>query len=696
MIAYLIKITFCWTISYAGYAALLRHTTFFQLNRFYLLGTFVVSLFIPLLPWASVLPWLYSNPESPAVYMLPVTSAAPENIQALVQAAAPRTPVWKQALWGIYALGVLVFAIRLGLALWKLWNWRQQGKKEFFPGFCLVHTEKTAVPFSFFRWLYWPSQLEAEGLESRQILEHEVAHIRQWHSLDLFIVEAVSALLWFHPLPRMYGIALRNVHEYLADKAALRQGSRKGYGRLLIRQALMGNTFPLVHNFSPAQLKKRIKMMTTHQTRPGALLRYALLLPLPLLAGAWFAKQTPALTNESPSWETSAAYVSSDSTPVKQLNSIVVVGYGAKKEQKDTILPTAEVMPQFYSDDCIGVTDEKEKQACSMNALMKHLGKTLVYPELARKEKIEGMVVVSFVIDEAGAATNVKVVKDVGGGCGTEAIRVVETTRWTPGFNQGKPVKVEMKLPINFRLSQEKAAEPAPVPAPAAPAAEDELFVVVEEMPVFSGCETVADPNEKKKCSDQKLFEFIAQNLRYPKTARENGVEGIVVVEFIIDKTGAVTKANILKDVGAGCGEEALRVVGLMPKWTPGVQRGRQVSVALRLPVKFKVQADPASAAPQAVPSADPEKPLPLSDLSQFSLSPNPSNGVFTLQFQPNGKTGSATIFNQYGQEIERAQFGGSSGLFQKTFNLAKQPKGTYLIFVKQDGKGYSGHIVIQ
>lgn len=694
MIAYLIKITLCWSISYAGYAALLRHTTFFQLNRFFLLGTFILSLLIPLLPWATVLPWLYTNPESPAVYMLPVMSAAPENIQALVQAAAPRTPVWQQVLWSMYALGAFLFVFRLGLALWKLWAWRKQGQKEFYPEFCLVHTEKTAMPFSFFRWLYWPSQMEAGEPESRQILEHEIAHIRQWHSLDLFIVEAVSALLWFHPLPRMYGIALRNVHEYLADKAALRKGSRKGYGRLLIRQALMGNTFPLVHNFSPAQLKKRIKMMTTHQTRPGALLRYALLLPLPLLAGAWFAKRTPALPQETP-----ATYVSSDSTPVKQLNSIVVVGYGAKKEQKDTILPTAEVMPQFYSDDCIGVTEEKEKQACSMNALMKHLGKTLVYPELARQEKIEGMVVVSFVIDEAGNATNVKVVKDIGGGCGTEAMRVVETTRWTPGFNQGKPVKVEMKLPINFRLGQEKAAptpQPAPAPAPEPSADANEIFMVVEEMPVFSGCETIADPDEKKKCSDQKLFEFIAQNLKYPKTARENGIEGIVVVEFIIDKTGAVTKAKILKDVGAGCGEEALRVVSLMPKWTPGIQRGRQVSVALRLPVKFKVQADPAAAAPQATPSADPEKPLPLSELKNFSLSPNPNDGVFTLQFQPEGQPGSVTVFNKWGEEIERVQIGSSSGLFQKTFNLHKQPKGTYLIFVQQNGKGYSGTIVLQ
>lgn len=124
-------------------------------------------------------------------------------------------------------------------------------------------------------------------------------------------------------------------------------------------------------------------------------------------------------------------------------------------------------------------------------------------------------------------------------------------------------------------------------------------------------------------------------------------MEGIVVVEFIIDKTGAVTKSKILKDIGAGCGEEALRVVGLMPKWTPGIQRGRQVSVALRLPVKFKV-AEPA-ATPQVTPSADPEKPLPLSELKNFSLSPNPSNGVFTLQFQPEGQPGSVTVFQPVG-----------------------------------------------
>ncbi|MBK8045468.1 MAG: TonB family protein [Haliscomenobacter sp.] len=118
-------------------------------------------------------------------------------------------------------------------------------------------------------------------------------------------------------------------------------------------------------------------------------------------------------------------------------------------------------------------------------------------------------------------------------------------------------------------------------------------------------------------------------------------MEGNVVVEFIIDKTGAVTKAKILKDVGAGCGEEALRVVGLMPKWMPGVQRGRQVSVALRLPVKFKITAATTQTGSNpANPSSavGPEINLPLTDLKKFYLSPNPNDGHFELRFQLQGK----------------------------------------------------------
>ena len=104
-----------------------------------------------------------------------------------------------------------------------------------------------------------------------------------------------------------------------------------------------------------------------------------------------------------------------------------------------------------------------------------------------------------------------------------------------------------------------------------------ELFgCIVETMPSFRG-------------GEQKLFEFIGNNVVYPQEAKEAGIEGQVFVEFYIEKDGTVTDGKVLKGIGYGCDEEALRVIGLMPKWYPGKQRGKAVRVRYTLPINFKL-----------------------------------------------------------------------------------------------------------
>jgi protein TonB len=111
-------------------------------------------------------------------------------------------------------------------------------------------------------------------------------------------------------------------------------------------------------------------------------------------------------------------------------------------------------------------------------------------------------------------------------------------------------------------------------------------------MPRFPGCEDLPTKEEKKQCADKKMLEFIYKNIKYPAIARENGVEGTVVIQFVVEKNGEITDAAIVRDIGAQCGQEALRVVSLMNqqniKWTPGMQRGRPVRVQFNLPVKFR------------------------------------------------------------------------------------------------------------
>ncbi|MBC6996444.1 TonB family protein [Neolewinella lacunae] len=149
-----------------------------------------------------------------------------------------------------------------------------------------------------------------------------------------------------------------------------------------------------------------------------------------------------------------------------------------------------------------------------------------------------------------------------------------------------------MEAPPEVKV--EKAPPPPPPPPPPPAPKVDEIFKVVEQMPLFPGCEDISSYADRKACADKKMLEFIYGNIKYPAIARENGVEGMAVVSFVVEKDGTVTDAKVVRNPGAKTGEEALRVVEMMNekglKWTPGKQGGRSVRVQFNLPVKFKLE----------------------------------------------------------------------------------------------------------
>ncbi len=133
--------------------------------------------------------------------------------------------------------------------------------------------------------------------------------------------------------------------------------------------------------------------------------------------------------------------------------------------------------------------------------------------------------------------------------------------------------------------------KPPVVELPPEPEVQELPFIFVEEMPRFKGCEAMEGTKEEKKaCAEKKLLTYIYDNIRYPAPARHNGVEGVVIVRFIIEKDGSISNIEIAKDIGAGCGKEAARVVKNMPTWIPGKQRGRAVRVKYNLPVRYRLR----------------------------------------------------------------------------------------------------------
>jgi protein TonB len=138
-------------------------------------------------------------------------------------------------------------------------------------------------------------------------------------------------------------------------------------------------------------------------------------------------------------------------------------------------------------------------------------------------------------------------------------------------------VEVE-DIEINAEVDQQEVIEEyVPVEVEEEEVQEQEIFQIVEEMPAYPG-------------GEQKLMEFIAKGIKYPQIARETGIQGRVFVGFVVEPDGSVSNVKVLRGIGGGCDEEAMRVVKSMPKWKPGKQRGKAVRVSYMLPVNFKLQ----------------------------------------------------------------------------------------------------------
>ncbi len=215
----------------------------------------------------------------------------------------------------------------------------------------------------------------------------------------------------------------------------------------------------------------------------------------------------------------------------------------------ETVYTVVELMPQYP-----GGTD----------SLINYLVNNITYPQQAKDAGIEGRVLVSFVVEKDGAINDVEVKRGFEGSCDAEAKRVVETMpNWNPGQQRGEPVRVSFVLPISFKLGEEKD--------------NSEVFKVVKDMPEFPG-------------GQQAMMRFLGENIKYPETAKKEGIQGRVFISFVIEKDGRVSSIEKLRGIGGGCDEEALRVVAAMPNWKPGYTDGKPVRVAYNLPIKFSLK----------------------------------------------------------------------------------------------------------
>jgi hypothetical protein len=282
-LAYLIKVNICWAVFYLFYRLLFRGHTFFILNRVYLVGSLVLALMIPVAKLGT------------KATGLPVTGI--KNLEVKVQAAelVGRTSTattfdWTVFIVGGYVLGVCVMLIILMNGLWKIYKRVCEGNCVPFGGCRIVvcNSIHPAGPFSFLRWMVISVQDFKDHFEP--IYNHEIVHIRQWHSVDILLVEILKVFFWFNPALWLYKRSIAETHEFLADQHAT---DRDHYALFLVayaRRELAGSLFNEFSNKS--LLNRRIQMLYKKRTNRWVLMRYALIVPLISLAVITMATRT--------------------------------------------------------------------------------------------------------------------------------------------------------------------------------------------------------------------------------------------------------------------------------------------------------------------------------------------------------------------------------------------------------------------
>ena len=198
-------------------------------------------------------------------------------------------------------------------------------------------------------------------------------------------------------------------------------------------------------------------------------------------------------------------------------------------------------------------------------ALYAFLFNNLIYPQKAKNFDHQGKVIVAFDVEKDGSISNITVKKSVWPELDSEAVRVVSLMpKWQPAtlISSGEPVRTHMALPINFQLHGDE---------------DEEIHNVVEKEAQFPG-------------GDKALKSFLFNNLNYPKKAVKKGIQGTVLVEFVVEKEGSISNIRVRKSVSRELDAEAVRVVSIMPKWKPATLKGEIVRSLYRLPIRFALQ----------------------------------------------------------------------------------------------------------
>ena len=409
-------------VLYLAYKLLFRNSNRFQLNRIVLL---TIAIF------AFALPFIKISLEVQQFQEMTSFKQEMDVIfynDAIIEETAveANTLSITDVISYIYIIGVVFFLMKFVYNIVKIYKIKAGKKIETIDDVNFIYTNESHIPFSFLKNIYIPK----DNLDA-MIVKHEMSHVKNYHSVDVILMEIMIAFQWFNPFIRMIKNELKSNHEFIADSEAIKDEYEKSnYMMLLLQQCTADDFSTIANNFSFLLTKKRISMITKNQKVKGSVIKVLLTLPV----FALLILLNTQCDNTKPNEEKQQTTVTETETILEQ----PVYDTEAATLQ-DSIYRVSEVMPQYPG---------------GPNEIMRYIQENIKYPQSAKDNKIEGRVFVTFVVEKDGSITNAAVIRGIDKECDAEALRVVSSMpKWNPGQQDGKNVRTQFTIPIIYKFN---------------------------------------------------------------------------------------------------------------------------------------------------------------------------------------------------------------------------------------------------
>lgn len=447
---YSVKVAVCLTLFYLFHKLLMSRDTFHTFNRFAILSMMLLSL---------VLPLVHLSLDSETG--INRGTVALEGLVAQTVVADGGNGVGDgltltQVLLATYVLGVVLFVGKVLLSVGSLLRLIRRARcVEVRNGIRIYTMQGDISPFSWFRYIIMSEKDWQEN--RREIVLHEMAHIRRCHSMDVAVCNMMIVFQWYNPAAWLLKRELQTLHEYEADEAVLSAGvDATHYQMLLIRKAVGERLFSMANNLNHNSLKKRITMMKIKRTNPVQKAKIAFVLPLAAMTVAAFASQKVENLSDKVEQESEAFSSVSDNPVVRAVDETARVA--AVKVQEEKALE--EVSSMAMAKDTAETKSGKEFPCIPETfpqfpgghvALFEYLSKNIKFPKSKENEDVKVRVVTTFTVEKDGSITDAKIVRSQGEAFDNEALRVINgMPKWIPGMQNGKAVSVKYTLPITF------------------------------------------------------------------------------------------------------------------------------------------------------------------------------------------------------------------------------------------------------